>query len=110
MNRVMSAERLRAAASLLRERGEGAVGGPWILSGNEIYGPQGLISHPLKSANARYIATMSPPVALALADWLDAEAYLIVGTESHPDLHTTLNFGRMAHLEAVADAILGGVS
>lgn len=54
----MSAEILRKAASLMRERAEAATPGPWI---------------PF-DADADHIASWHPAVALAVADWLDATA------------------------------------
>jgi hypothetical protein len=83
---------LRRAANLLRERATGATPGPWegyarlpvVLAPREEWdlgeGRQ-RIAHMCmpyreerKWANAAYITLMHPPVALALADWLDDEA------------------------------------
>lgn len=95
----MAAELLRRAATALREHAERAAAGPWNAS--PVDSPDGLVTsavysfaHPtgttesevvgaarkargggIRNAhNARYIALMHPPVALALADSLDAEA------------------------------------
>lgn len=122
----MSADRLRAAAKTLRERagaatppadpqpggwmGSSVDGTTWLFGGpaehgyrtttimhtdescDECYGPDG--------DDMDYIATMHPGVALALADWLDAEA--ATATPRGLDPHV----GPAA--VAVADAILGG--
>ena len=76
---MSAAETLREAAKVLRGRAEAATPGPWaVRAGNvEHYFPYlggyGVIASPLES-DATLIATMHPGVALALADWLDAEA------------------------------------
>lgn len=105
----MSAEKLREAAKALREVAEAAtpgdkwqVGHPRRCSSAKAVEIE-YLSHVYAQAytgteaNARYIATMAPPVALALADLLDwlakaNENGVIVGAS--PAL-------------AVADAILG---
>lgn len=95
----MSAELLRRAAKVLREHAERATEGPWNAS--PVDSPDGIVTsavysfvHPtgttdsevigavrktrgggLRRANdARYIALMHPPVALALAELLDLKA------------------------------------
>lgn len=90
----MSAQRLRDAARVLRERGEMATPGPWrasVLDGVEhddgssgyrggIYpgtmsGPPPIfVTNCIDKRDADFIAAMHPGVALALADWLEAEA------------------------------------
>lgn len=108
----MTAERLRAAATTLRERAGAATPGPWktwamdVLAdpvGNSdlddaIPVARGLMPDGQKprTHNTDFIAMMSPPVAVALADWLDAEANAVaaLGGSFRPAL-------------AVADAILG---
>lgn len=69
------AEQLRASAQRLRELAGAAYPGPWYFDedGNLHDGGQD-IAAPYKQANGEYIAAMHPGVALALADWLDAEA------------------------------------
>ncbi len=80
----MSAELLRRAAAKLREYANAATGGSWCslnggdrlvsfnLAGQE-FGY--VVDEPMSNAaNAAYIATMHPPVAVALADLLDSEA------------------------------------
>lgn len=79
----MSADLLRCAAEKLREHAAGARGDePWLAAGEmvmcgeaedsryiaEVYGLAD------KWPNAEYIALMHPPVALALAEWLEAES------------------------------------
>ena len=121
----MSADRFREAAALLRGRAKAATPGPWERSTHyryKIVGPPPgyvTIGHvdPLSSAsrpdrlsaviestngsNGDYIAMMHPPVALALADWLDHAAEASDYGEVWPDTREPL---------AVADAILGGDS
>ena len=83
----MSAELLRQAATILRERAEAATPGPWEANmhspdmggrhGWDLRGPRNLgplgavVSARMLSGNAHYIATMHPGVGLALAKWLD---------------------------------------
>lgn len=107
----MSAERLRAAAALLRERAEAATPGPWEAGENEPLGimpPDFGIWMPEvghdgalveKESDATFIAMMNPTVALAVADWLDCYA-AVLATES------LIAFDNQAL--AVADAILAG--
>lgn len=112
----MSAERLREAAALLRERAEAATPGPWHVDPEThrfatIEGPHvrhsapnyttAVITHGWDS-NVEYIATMHPGVGLALADWLDSIAEWIEGRP----FSTPTN----SHALAVADQILGGAS
>lgn len=78
----MSAETLRRAAALMRERAEAATPGPWTarptstthsITGhgrNVVVTPQTRVSEP----NTQHIASWHPAVALAVADWLDTEA------------------------------------
>ncbi|HET7326986.1 MAG TPA: hypothetical protein VFJ14_06820 [Nocardioidaceae bacterium] len=92
---VNAAEELTAAASRLRALAEAATPGPWRTEcvgseGWHVFGPCGLDErHPPRrprvsavtwgsfesdKADAAYIAAMSPPVALAVAELLDAAA------------------------------------
>lgn len=109
---IPAADRLRTAATQLREAAGAATPGPWefqpwstsslpsgdyaesILLANA--SPDGEITRELSNADGAYIAFMHPPVALALADWLDAAAR---DEDAMPrgDRYPT----------AVADAILG---
>ena len=90
----MSTETLRKAAALMRERAEAATPGPWVYAYESVTvevdgctcgtqgGPWGHESgcglelpHVEASApDAEHIASWHPAVALAVADWLDAEA------------------------------------
>lgn len=104
----MSAARLREAAKVLRERAEAAMPGPWFLDRD---GAAGVYTEPDPTPTSKdiawshslgveaYIAMMHPPVALALADWLDAEAQ---GQGHDAGCPSTCLATR------VADAILGG--
>ena len=135
------AERLRAAATRLREVAGDATPGPWVAgvrcvwglhSDDEIVvdgddGDGGV----LREADADYIAMMHPPVALALADWLDSEAavqgsmepmanlisltiekaggpagYVRIGTDE--DGNPQMQADSSPAALAVADAVLGG--
>lgn len=105
----MSADRLRLAASKLRESAKAVPdwnwddGNLWIVD----YDPsdpsgQTAMQRPVGGADepwASYIALMAPPVALALADWLDIHAdYEDTGENARDEFLAAL---------AVADAILG---
>jgi hypothetical protein len=81
----MSAETLRKAASLMRERAEKATPGPWVYDlayGERFYSvglDESVLVAPLAHRIARrwdavHIACMDPAVALAVADWLDITA------------------------------------
>jgi hypothetical protein len=78
----MSADLLRRAAAKLREHTKAALPGPWeaIESSPEEAPGVWLARHADvgvdvdRDGDARYIALMHPPVALALADWLDETA------------------------------------
>ena len=85
----MSAQRLRDAAKVLRELAEAATPGPWYQgrdgqyeSLRDVYSqrePDDDDSHDIATyiwsdADAAYIATMHPGVALALADWLEHQS------------------------------------
>ncbi len=123
----VSGERLRAAATLLRERAEGAGEYPcadWtqqavrhiarnceIECNHNVWDDEKSewIERSCPSLNGfwdRYqtgpfISMMSPPVALALAEWLDATTtYLQPGLSIEDDLC-------LKHALALADAILG---
>ncbi len=79
----MSADLLRRAASLMRERAEAATRGPWVVDG---YGKDGwqvngdgtvfADCHVFQN-DADHIASWHPAVALAVADWLEADATVI---------------------------------
>jgi hypothetical protein len=108
----MSADVLRQAATILRERAEGATPGPWFL---DAAGATGVYTEARVSETSqdvalpvihpggldgtdRYIATMHPGVGLALADWLDAEATVCCDDNDKPRVRAL----------AVARLIVGG--
>lgn len=68
----MSADVLRKAAALMRERAEAATGGPWLAYGHTVEGAGTVYfdKHSLHG-DADHIASWHPAVALAVADWLD---------------------------------------
>lgn len=80
----MSAELLRRAAKVLREHVGGATPGPWSRYGSKPYEvftevewedpdyvPPGITGGSDREGDAAYIILMHPPVALALAAWLE---------------------------------------
>ena len=89
----MSAELLRKAATILRERAEAATPGPWRVCAEGSEGSRiapdcadkrersrfiGVLNgrvQPEDGRNAAYIATMHPGAGLALADWLEDEVH-----------------------------------
>lgn len=106
----MSAETLRLAAALMRERAEAAMPGEWSVVGSVIEstlspgyaedvaqadGPTRLG----RVNNAIHIASWRPAVALAVADWLDFLAPFAV--------HGDENAFVIKHGFAVARAYLG---
>lgn len=101
----MSAALLRRAAAKLREHAEAASKGNWDESGTELYAASGgwvgetSGAEPEDEANARYVAMMHPPVALALADWLD-DAAARTGIPEYP------SYGLPEKAMAVARAVL----
>ena len=104
---MSAVETLREAAKVLRERAEAATPEPWeVVGGGEYVQGPGILVAPddggVTTTDADLIATMHPGVALALADWLDAEAQ----DQSHdPSEHDGSPSG---HALRVAEAILGG--
>lgn len=84
-------ETLREAARLMRERAEAATPGPWTTHGIGVLAPRerddiaegpGRIFEaqlPYRSermrANTAHVVGMHPGVALAVADWLEAEVW-----------------------------------
>lgn len=86
---------LRRAAALMRERAEAATPGPW----SNRRGPgEHVVRHdsgaPLAATNTRadrrHIASWHPLVALAVADWLEAQAYSIYVTPDLPSAAAAL--------------------
>ena len=121
----MSADRLREAAKVLRERAEAATPGPWQhgedwaaisadsdsvvhayyqrpceACGNDIYDEASVA---VSVMDAAYIATMHPGVGLALADWLDAEA-------DERRWGRRRDFDDVGISDRIADLVLGGAS
>lgn len=73
----MSAELLRRAAKVLRERADAASAGPWEAHPDGLVWAERIgdpVSGSTEVEDAEYIALMHPPVALALADWLESAA------------------------------------
>lgn len=109
----MTTARIREASKVLRDAAESATPGPWTTPAGDEYlnwsdvtddGEPGrrLIICENAGSDATYIALMAPPVALALADWLDSTARRVderyaANREVGPAL-------------TLADAILGGTS
>lgn len=112
----MSAERLREAARVLRERAEATTWVPecggWWLPFAEIEGYEpghypvaeadSTVAEATTGGTATYIATMHPGVGLALAHWLDdlaSRAARGFALDDDPDMQEAVT---------VADLILGG--
>lgn len=113
----MSAEMLRKAAALMRDRARAANAGPWKWTEqthNEWYGIQSefdALGTMFDPSDAFHVASWHPAVALAVADWLDTAAWQweqVDRDQEWPDSRKTT-----AHLEddlAVARAYLGGAA
>lgn len=131
----MSADRLREAAKVLRERAQNTPAGPWFFSEGTHGDPSGgptyvsVVSkdsgHPVCMGNydghdghaAVYIATMHPGVGVALADWLDTAGSDVWAygpmCKCDDGCHLCDHVGWMPHARRalrVADLILGGAS
>ena len=112
----MSADTLRKAAALMRERAEAALRGPWEALGSEhalgyfdVVQPADMdreIAARVWPSNAEHIASWHPAVALAVADWLDGVAWAI---DSDDELAEP-GFGEPTAAFAVARAYLGEAS
>lgn len=79
----MSADLLRRAAVKLREHAEKASRAPWVAHDDGLVWPDRLgdpVSGSEQLDDAKYIAMLHPPVALALAHWLEVVA---VWPDSH---------------------------
>lgn len=111
----MSADRLREAARVLRERAEAATDGEWQAMGSTrvpvhlraiAHDGEGrritrfVITEMDRHQDATFVATMHPGVAPALADWLDDEAEWVEADENY--MHD--------RALAVANKILGSES
>lgn len=120
----MTAERLRQAAAKLRDvmswaedgnpalwraRPSGVPGSSYVVDRDDGTHASVVASGP--DYAAEYIATMHPPVALALADWLDAEAARYMSFDTGALIFASVQHAyRDGHFQeslAVADAILG---
>jgi len=132
----MTAELLRDAAKVLRERAEKATPGPWHAEGKvgqtkEIHAGPGMlrgigrdlaVAERVFGRDANYILTMHPGVGLALADWLESMAavwdgggkYVMGSTEQKAlaamDEHEPHPSSLGGRSFAVARAILDGAS
>jgi len=103
----VSAETLRRAASLMRERAEAATPGPWRVVADSDTGETSVLGGPYDRyladvhewstgiGNPAHIASWHPAVALAVADWLEVTAR-DVGTSTLA-FHAALAVAR-AHL------------
>ncbi len=103
----MSAEVLRRAASLMRERAQAATDAPWVVERAHPDMPayvahEGwwVIASRTEQWDAEHIASWHPAVALAVADWLDSAA-------DRFDQATTLAGADADHAVTVARAYLG---
>ncbi len=92
----MSADVLRRAATLMRERAEAATPGPWQTHGQWVrqkmtwdqpseFVVSGCADAGIQRqrADAAHIASWHPAVALAVADWLDDVATFGTPTDGH---------------------------
>ncbi len=118
----MTAHRLRTAAAKLREVAGGAAAGPWWVSQEGLTHPVGAnvkaedasvvedccgYQGGATVADATYIATMSPPVALAMATWLEAHADTMDLLDEMAQMGERVPSVPDAEALAVADAVLG---
>lgn len=97
----MSAEVLRRAAALMRERAEAATPGPWTCFGDHLVWPseKGPAANdpilamvgPDHDDSSEHIASWHPAVALAVADWLTYVADLAESNEKVLDEHAEAN-------------------
>ena len=115
----MSAETLRRAAALMRERAWTATPGPWstyrTLTHRCIKSNAGGLgarvntlvgmSAESKSFNAEHLASWHPAVALAVADWIDSHARDLLLADGH--LPSCDSPGDVEQALAVARAYLG---
>ena len=136
----MSADTLREAAKVLRERAQAATPGPWSAAdehgllgpdswpawcvsqmrpGYEAMSPtEGYVTDiadvhgddKSENPNADYIATMHPGVGLALAEWLDAETEHVAGHYCEAHCEYPDGGPRCRAALALARLILGGAS
>lgn len=68
---------LREAACVMRQRAQAATSGPWETGGDGLVWPPRMgdpLSASTETEDAEHIASWHPAVAMAVADWIDAEA------------------------------------
>lgn len=110
----MSAETLRKAAALMRERAEAATPGPWehdpVVAYLYVEQQAGAYADVAVDTDGRredsvHIASWHPAVALAVADWLDSLGTLAetLGVQEM----SMASQGNYAHALTVATAYLG---
>lgn len=115
----MTAEVLRRAAALMRERAEAATSSPWHYENGAtgfapmVVGDSMAVAETFDKphlSDAQHIASWHPAVALAVADWLDATAAEHESDAADPRVNsffaafdTAADFGAIA----VARAYLG---
>jgi hypothetical protein len=116
----MSAETLRRAARLMRERAEAARPSPWqvdaewwhdddelggmdstnlVTAGGErkpvaVTAPRDLNDQHNRNADMAHVASWHPAVALAVADWLDSVALAERDEVNGADIHNALTVAR----------------
>ena len=93
----MSADLLRRAATVLRERAEAVDGAEsWVRYYAHIDDADGRVMAPAAGIDdQRFIATMHPGVGLALADWLDLVARLLTeGFDPNAETASALEVAR----------------
>jgi hypothetical protein len=94
---------LRQAAELIRQRTALVPPSPWYAALHDVTTYDGLnvIASSGLTVRAQYVASWQPVVALAVADWLEAEA-------DHADRLSHVNAHLLAGALAVARAYLDG--
>ena len=109
----MSADVLRQAAALMRERAEAVTARLTKCERPDECSSDGFCGSPqladMWPNNAEHIASWHPAVALAVADWLDATARELDAL-GDPDLSAHPQDGRRTSALAVARAYLGGAA
>ena len=101
----MSADLLRRAATVLRERAGRATAGPWAITFGTVRGDEQYPIAPMsRRSDSEFIATMDPIVGLALADWLDRAAWAEDMSGYKPQVP------HKDHALTVARAVLGEAS
>jgi hypothetical protein len=89
----MSAELLRRAATQMRERAE-ATSSVTELSGQEWHHVESLMGEGKWAEDAEHIASWTPTVALAVADWLDLTATWFDGAPTSAEAEAALTVAR----------------